>query len=165
MGAGLVDGAETVFVPVSLELLRSLATSGQLPGPVTAYGVTADLLTWGEFGPDELEDAIFTAQSLAATAALVGLGGAPGGRRVVLAVAGTGFVPAADALPGEGSLPGLRWRQVQAVFSDDPDVDLTVAGTAAAGLTVAQAWDDPVVADFVEENDLGWFTPDEARHW
>ena len=161
----LVEGSSSVFVPLPLAQLRVLATEGSLAGPLPAYGVTPELAAWGEFGPDELEDATFAAQTLAGVAAVTWPEAEKAERRVVLAVPATGFAPAADGIPGEGTVPQLEWRGVQAVFSDDPSVDLAAVRDLARGRTVAEAWDDVAVAEFAEENDLGWFTPDEARHW
>jgi|GEM_PF-5745449 len=161
----LVEGSSSVFVPLPLARARKLAAEGRLTGPFPAYGVTPELAAWGEFGPDELEDATFTAQSLAGVASLTWPEAAGAERRVVLAVPATGFAVTPDGIPGEGTVPELEWRRVQAVFSDDLSVDLTAVRDLARGRTVAEAWDDDVVAEFVEQNDLGWFTPDEARHW
>ncbi|MGD7707620.1 DUF6912 family protein [Microlunatus sp. Y2014] len=162
-------GTETVFVPVSWQQLRELVDRGELNEPLPAYGVTPGLVAWGEFGPGDGEDALFAAQSVAAVAALRLPGGSADGSevpRVVLAVPAAGFVADADDTLGTGRLPGLTWPHVASVFSDPAGLDLTTARQAAVtAADLGQAWDDPVVADLVDEHDLGWHTPEEAVRW
>lgn len=165
MSNPLVPGSESVFVPLGLARLATLVADGRLLGTLPAYGATPALVAWGEFGPDELEDATFVAQSLAGVAALADPDLPEDERRVVLAVPVSGFVEDADGAPGAGTVTGVAWRRVQAVFADEASLDVTAVRAAARGRTVTEAWDDDVVADFVEENDLGWFTPEEAERW
>ncbi|HIT76185.1 MAG TPA: hypothetical protein IAA98_11410 [Candidatus Avipropionibacterium avicola] len=158
-------GAEdAVFVPLGLQQWRELLTRRQLPGPLVGHGVTPALRAWGEFGPDEDEDAVFAAQSVAGVAALT-LEVDRDERRIVIAVAGTDGRPRADSSLGEVEVSSIDLDRVRALFADDPQVDPGPARDAARGRTVAQAWDDPVVAQFSEDHDLGWYGLGEATDW
>src|SRR5690606_38506990 len=128
---------DSVFVPLTLTQWRALVTDTTLPGPLTAYGVTSGLRAWGEFGPDEDEDAIFAAQSVAAVAALT-LETEPDDRRVVAAVPADRFRANDGSSLGEGTVADLALAQVEAVFADEPEVSLAPARTAARGRTVEQ---------------------------
>ncbi len=164
--------SDAVFVPLTLTQWRRLVADGALPGPLMAYGVTPGLRAWGEFGPDEEEDARFAAQSVAGVAALT-LDTPPEEPRIVLAVGAeadvastnVSFRATAGSSLGEGTVALLGLRQVQAVFADEPGVPVASARVAARSRTVEQAWDDPVVAAFSEDHDLGWFVVSEARDW
>lgn len=155
---------DLVFVPLTVAQWRTLVAEGALPGPLVAYGVTQGLWAWGEFGPDEDEDAAFAAQSVAAVAALT-QDTAPDERRIVASVAASGFAATDGSSLGEGTVAEVSLARIGAVFADDGHVELAPARAAARGRTVEQAWDDPVVAAFSEENDLGWFVVSEALDW
>ena len=155
----------SAFVPLTLGQWRQLVTDAHLAGPLTAYGVTAGLLVWGEFGPDDTEDALFAAQTIAGVAALTLDEPDPGARRVVVAVPATGFVADPDSALGEGRVAHLDLGWVEAVFSDDPAVPVSRARSVAHGLTVAEAWDHADIADFSDVHDLGWHTIHEATTW
>ncbi|MDO5683570.1 MAG: hypothetical protein Q4G46_12195, partial [Propionibacteriaceae bacterium] len=83
---------------------------------------------------------------------------------LVLAVS----VPAAPGESGESDFgevtrPPVRWRDVQAVFRDDPGSAATVGAYAdtARGRTLADLWTDEATHDFLAEHDLLWFDPTE----
>ena len=154
-----------VFVPLTLAQWRQLVADTGLTGRLPGYGVTAGLLAWGEFGPDDTEDAMFAAQSIAGVVALTLDESAPGARRVVIAVPATGFVADEDSALGRGAVDGVELAHVTAVFSDDPDVPVAEVRPVARGLDPTEAWDHPVVAAFSETHDLGWHTVTEATTW
>lgn len=154
-----------VFVPLTLADWRQLVSATTLPGPLPAYGVTPGLVAWGGFGPDDTEDALFAAQSVAGVAALTQDEEQPDARRVVAAVAATGFRADTESALGAGQVAELELARVTAVFSDDPDVSVAAARAAARGRDVGEAWDDPVVAEFADAHDLGWYTVAEASAW
>lgn len=161
-------GTTSVFVPVTHAGLRELIATGRLDGPFPAYGVTAGLVAWGEFEPDQAEDALFAAQSVAGVAALLGPA-EDDPRRIVLSVSSDDFTATgSDEALGGGGVDAITWRGVEAVFADDPAAEpepLLVARRRAADLSLVDAWDDPELARFVADTDLGWFTPAEAARW
>lgn len=161
------DGAEdlAVFVPLTLAQWRQLVADRRLGGTLPAYGVTAGLLAWGEFGPDDTEDALFAAQTVAGVAALTLDETEPGAPRVVAAVPAAGFEADVDSALGGGVVDAVELARVTAVFSDDSGVSVAEARSVARGLEPAEAWDDPTVAAFADTHDLGWYTVAEAIGW
>lgn len=155
----------SVFVPVSLAGLRSLQADGILPGPVPAYGITRALLDWGEFGPEDVEDATFAAQTFAEVHALTDPTAGPDERRIVLALPADGFT--ADDVDGfgVGSVPQVRRTDVLAVFADETDTDVRAAREAVRGAGIEAAWADETVAALVDEHELGWHEPGEVAEW
>ncbi|MDN5724395.1 MAG: hypothetical protein L0G99_00490, partial [Propionibacteriales bacterium] len=97
--------SRSVFVPMSLAALRRLRDDGVLAGEVPAYGITDALLTWGEFGPEDEEDATFCAQTFAEVHALTDQTAADDERRIVLALPGAHFAASDVDGFGVGTLP------------------------------------------------------------
>lgn len=160
------DGDDSsVFVPLTHAQWRQLVADTRLTGPLPAYGITAGLLAWGEFGADDTEDAMFAAQTVAGVAVLTLDESDPGARRLVIAVPGRGFAADEDSALGAGAVDGVELARVTAVFSDAPGVSVAEARQTARGLTPAEAWDHPVVAAFSDTHDLGWHTVAEATTW
>jgi len=157
--------ADAVFVPLSPARWRRLVADRELPGPLPAYGATEALRRWGEFSADETEDGLCAAQGIAGVATLTAPDAEPEDRRIVVAVPAAAFRPADDSVLGAGEVPGLRWSEVTAVFSDDESVSPAAVRAVARGMDPAEAWDHPAVAAFAEQHDLGWFTPQEAARW
>jgi hypothetical protein len=64
---------------------------------------------------------------------------------------------------GEVTVRGLRWDDVQALFSDEPAATGAVARAreVAAGRPVPEALDQPPVQELLDEHDLLWFAPEE----
>lgn len=137
-----------VFVPLTADELRTLRDDS-LDVPV-AYAATAGLREAYGFGPGEDEEADHAAQVVASVARV--REGAP---RLVVA-AEVSSLPAATDAPA-GAVAGLRlaWRDVRALFVDDPD-DLPDAATLAAG---ADGDLGPL-----EAYPLLWFAPSEVDH-
>ena len=107
-----------------------------------------------------MEEAEFAGLSLAGVLAL-GMGA--DALRLVLAVdVEPGQVEDEHGQHGELSVTGVRWPQVQALFSDEPAAAPAVARAraAAAGLSLADALLLPEV-DALLEFDLLWFAVEE----
>ena len=142
------------FVPVTRDEAREVR-SGTALGRRPGCGATPALLA--ELGGDtSVEEAEFAALSLAGVLAL-GVGA--DALRLVLAVdAEPGQVEDQRGSHGEVGVTGVRWSQVQALFSDEPAAAPVVARArgAAAGLSLADALLVPEVDD-VLEFDLLWF--------
>lgn len=163
--AGGDDRDATVFVPVTRAQWRQLVADRRITGPVVGYGVTAALQEWGGFGPEDAEDALFAAQAVAGVAALTLAEDDPDARRMVLAVPAAGFTPDDGSALGAGEVATLELARIRAVFSDDPSVAVAPVRQQARGLDPAAAWDHPVVAEFSDAHDLGWYTVAEALGW
>lgn len=146
-----------VCLPVTTEQLRDWATSGSLPGPITGYADTPGLRE--AFGIVDTEEAEQIAMLVASIAGL-----AECGRRLV-AVTELGHPEDGEAVEfGEVTIPSLAYRRVQAVFADEPGVNLSVAAVAAAGLSLEQAWDAPEVTELLSSTDLLWHGPAEWQN-
>ena len=163
--ADYADRDATVFVPVTLAQWRQLVADRHLTGPFVGYGVTTGLQAWGGFGPDDAEDAAFAAQAVAGVAALTLIEDDPDARRMVLAVPAADFTPDDGSALGAGEVAAIELSRVQSVFSDDPAVAVAPVRQQARDLDPATAWDHPVVAEFSDAHDLGWYTVTEALGW
>lgn len=136
-----------VFVPLAADELRTLS-AGSL-APAEAYAATPGLLAAYGFGPGEDEEADHAAQVLASLACV--RRGLP---RLVAAAEVAALPPATGDSASGGVRPGpIAWRDVQALFVDDPD-DLP----ATAALEAAAAGDLAAI----ESHPLLWFAPSEA---
>lgn len=145
-----------LFVPVSTAELGQWVGSGVLPGPRQGFAVTPGLI--GAFALADQEQAEHVAVLVASVAAL-----ARTGRRLVAVVEGAGR-PSQDGDPdfGEVVLGEVRYRDVTSLFADEPGaVGLAEAAAAAAGRSLAQAWDEPAVMRVLENADLLWHGPTE----
>ena len=157
---------QTAFIPASTEQAKALRL-GADPGLRRGCAVTPGLLR--ALGPQTTtEEAEFAALSNAAVLALLL---SPEPTRLVLA---TDVEPAqttatVDAL-GEIMISSLSWRQVRALFVDEPEATEAVrkarraAAEAAPELTLAAALRLPEVNELLDGFDLMWFAPEELDH-
>ncbi|HAM44286.1 MAG TPA: hypothetical protein DCM67_04585 [Propionibacteriaceae bacterium] len=143
-----------VCIPLTSDRLRSWAASGALSGPITGYADTRGLRE--AFAVTDAEEAERIAVLVASIAGL-----ACCGRRLV-AVAEIEPVESGEAVEfGEVTIPGLAYSRVQALFADEPGLNLSVATVAADGLSLEQAWDAPEVTELLSAADLLWHGPAE----
>lgn len=157
----------TVFIPCTALVARSWRDQG-MPPKLLGYAATVSMLAAHGLEPGDEEEGDFTALNYAATAALDMW--APDDQRLVLAVAtaARNTVPrgwsAQDAAEvGAVAVDDVAWRQVTAIFADEPgSAEAVVQAKAALGSrTWLEAWDDPAVEKLVTEFDLLWHVPDE----
>ena len=143
-----------VCVPVTAEELRQWATTGTLDGSVSGYADTAGLRE--AFGVTDAEDGERIAVLVASIAGL-----ARSGRRLV-AVAEVERPSDGEASEfGEVIVTTLDYRRVQAIFADEPGLNVSAAAAAASGLSLEQAWDAPQVTELLSTADLLWHGPGE----
>lgn len=147
-----------LFVAVPPQAARHLRDTGGQPCGV-AYAATADLRESLDYGADAEEESDYAAQLFASLAGLLA-----GWDRCVLAVA-VRTLPAScgRAAFGQVELPPLRWRDVRAVFVDEPSALPAVRAYAGevAGQGIAELWADPETEQFLADHDLLWFAPEE----
>ena len=147
-----------LFVPVSTGVLADWAGTGTLAGAHRGQAVTAGLRA--AFQPADDEEAEHIALLVASVAAL-----ARSVRRIV-AVAEGACRADADGDPefGEVVVSDLPWSAVQSLFADEPEAPgLAAAATAAAGLPLSRAWEQPEVTALLERADLLWHGAGEWR--
>jgi hypothetical protein len=140
-----------LFVPVTFAQLADWATSGVLPGRVRAHAVTPGLaLAFDPADADEAEHIVLLVASVASLAAT--------GRRLVAVAEGDSRPdPAGDEDFGEVLVTDLPYPAVQSLFADEPNAPgLAAAASAASGLDLARAWDEPAVVELLEQADLLW---------
>lgn len=143
------------FVPVSAPELAAWARQGVLPGPRRGYAVTSGLRR--AFEPDDDAEAENLALLIASVAGLISTG-----RRLVVVVAVEPDRSSVDDDFGEVSFQQLSWDAAQSIFADESDfAELAAAIPAAAGKSLAAAWNDPIVFALVENADLLWYGPGE----
>lgn len=157
----------TVFIPCTTLLARSWRDQG-LPPRLVGYAATVSMLAAHGLEPGDEEEGDFTALNYAATAALEMW--APGDQRLVLAVAtaARNTVPrglsAQDAAEvGAVAVDEAAWRNVKAIFADEPDATDAVsqAKTALGERQWLAAWEDPAIDRLVTEFNLLWYVPTE----
>jgi hypothetical protein len=121
------------------------------------FAATPTLLSAHGYGPKETEDAEYAAQQYAGMASLL-----LGPRRWV-AAAEVGAVADTGSPYGQVQVASLRWRDVRAIFTDEPEAldDLARLAATVAGRTLAEVLADAAVLDAADEHDLLWYTPDE----
>lgn len=147
-----------IFVAVTSRAARDLRDIGTQPNGV-AYAATAALRESFGYGADADEESDYAAQLFASLAGLLA-----GWDRCVLAVAVPALPPSTGTADfGQVDLPPLRWRDVRAVFVDEPDAVPAVRAYAetARGRELAELWADPATNQFVTDHDLLWFAPEE----
>lgn len=147
-----------IYVPVGPAEARALRAGEPLP-PGPAYAATAALRDAFGFGDEDGEDADYAAQLFASLRCLVA-----GHDRCVLAV-GVGRPPGGTGEVdfGEVTRPGVRWRDVRAVFVDAPDPRpaLRAYARSVRGRDLAAVWADEATARLVQDHDLLWYDPTE----
>lgn len=145
-----------VFIPVTAQEARGLR-SGDPLGRGPAYAASPELRTAFEYGPQAEEDADFAAQVFASLRCL-----ADGRERLVLAVeVGTLPTGTGERDFGEVERPAVSWRDVRAVFRDDPEAGEGQYARAARGRTLTDLWSDELTHSFLADHDLLWFGPTE----
>jgi hypothetical protein len=148
------------YVPLSPAAAVALR-GGQDPGPSRACAATATFAValGADTSPDEAD---FAALSQAGVLALLV---DPGPQRLVLAVdVKPAQVRDQQTPSGEVEVSGLRWSQVQSLFSDEAEAATAVASAreAAWGLTeLPEALAIPAVGELLDTHDLLWFGVDE----
>jgi hypothetical protein len=154
---------QLVFVPLSRADARALRDAGVTEAELPAYAATPSLLAAHGFAESDREEAEYAALSYAGAHAAVT--DTPETLRLVLAA----DVPVEqvsadpDSAYGLVRVGGLRWTEVQALFSDEEAAAAAVAAArqAAAGRELDVALTLPAVEVAVDEADLLWFAPEE----
>lgn len=147
--------SQLVFLPLSGGQLHSWATAGLLPGRQTGFAVTPTMTE--AFGLDDPEDAEYTALSVASIAGLL-----THGERVVA-------VLDIDSRPGDDDFGSVEvtdphYDRVTALFGEDTDpAQAAAAALSVRGMTLEQAWEEPVVRALLSDRDLLWYGPAEWR--
>lgn len=149
-----------VFVPLTAKELAGWAGSGRFV-PTPAFAVTASLRQAFGFTPDDDEDAGHTALHIAGLAGLL----QHRTRLVVVAETSARAVSAHEFGEfgefGEVDVGELPWGAVTALFGDEASVASDELRRRLQGLSLATAWDEPDVADFLAEHELSWHGPEE----
>lgn len=149
-----------IFVPLSVDDARTLRSSG-LRGTRVAFAGTSSLRRSHAYDDSMTEDADFAAMSYAGVHALAAAGAPP---RLVAAV-DVPDVRVADAHDpyGQITVTDLSWREVTALFADEPGSEQAVAQARplASGLGVAAALEHDTVGALLDDHDLLWFATEE----
>ena len=153
--------AQMVFLPFSRARAAELR-AGTSSDEVVGHAATQALLHLHGYDSSSLEDAEFAALSYAGVRAVAD--GAEPLRLVLAADVPVGQVLQTPDDPyGEVAVRGLRWVDVQALFSDEQAATAAVAEArqVAAGQSLADALERPAVQHLLDEHDLLWFAPEE----
>lgn len=151
-----------VYLPATPDEAVRLRDGGDLPAR-RGYAVTPALLEAAGFSPREAEDAGYTALCHAGVQALVDRAAEPLERRLIIAAEPESIKDLADPY-GAVEVGGLRWRNVLALYADEPDAAAAVRKAAAAvepGESVADALARPEVDALLQDHDLLWYDPTE----
>ena len=136
-----------LFIPLSPAELADWAGGGRLDWPRPGFSATPGLRS--AFETDDEEDAEHIALLVASVAGL-----ARYGLRLVAVVEASGE-SAGDPDFGELRVSEAPYSAVQAIFAEEADAAaVQPAATAAKGLELADAWDDPAVIGLLENADL-----------
>jgi len=147
-----------VFLPVQPVEVRAVRAGEDL-GPGAAYAATATLRHTFDYGEKADEDADFAAQIFASLRCLI-----DGRDRLLLAAEVTNLPPECGEVTfGEVTRPRVQWRDVRAIFLDEPESRdaLRAYATTARGRTLAEIWADEATHDLLEHHHLLWFDPTE----
>lgn len=145
-----------VFIPLTPAQLTWWAEGGSLV-PKVAFAVTNSLRKAFGFAAADDEDAEHTVLHIARLAGLL-----YGGTRLV-AVAEASARPEPASEFGEVTVGALPWSVVTALFSDDATDAAAAMRERLAGRSLATAWDEEEVADFLAGHGLLWHGPGEWR--
>ena len=153
-----------VYVPARPAEARELRTGGELPER-RGFAVTPALLEAAGFSPKEAEDAGYTALSHAGVQALLDRAAEaePIERRLIIAAEPKSIKDLADPY-GAVEVTGLRWKDVLALYNDEPEAAPAVRKAAAVvspGESVADALARPEVDALLHDHDLLWYDPTE----
>ncbi|MFT3861208.1 DUF6912 family protein [Micropruina sp.] len=143
-----------VFVPLTASRLTGWAVGGPIV-PRQAFAVTSSLRQAFGFTADDEEDAEHTVLHIA------GLAGLLYGRKRLVAVVEASARPVPGSEFGEVTVGELPWTAVTALFSDDAADAAAVLRKRLSGRSLATAWDEQEVADFLTEHELLWHGPGE----
>ncbi len=118
---------------------------------------TAAMTTAHGYGPTETEDAEYAALQYAGVASLLF------GPRRWVAAAEVRAVTDPGSPYGLVEVETLRWRDVQAFFTDETEAFTDVARLARSvvGRPVTEVLADAAVLDAAEDHDLLWYAPEE----
>lgn len=148
-----------VFVPASPGEIRALRR-GDERAAESAYAATRELREHFGYAADADEDADYAAQVFASLRCLI-----EERDRCVLAIELDRLPPPRGAIEfGEVTGPMVRWRDVRALFVDDPAARPEIrayAGTIA-GRDLIAVWSDDAAAQLTLDHDLLWFDPTEV---
>lgn len=149
-----------IFVPLTSDEARTLRSSG-LPGTRVAYAGTPTLRRSHEYDDSMTEDADFAAMSYAGVHALTAPGEAA--RLVVALEVPDERVDDGRDPYGQVSVTDLGWREVTALFGDEPGSEqaVTDARLLVTGLDVAAALSHEVIGSLLDDHDLLWYAPEE----
>ncbi|MGI8456736.1 MAG: DUF6912 family protein [Propionibacteriaceae bacterium] len=127
----------------------------------SGVGATAAMIAAHGYGPNETEDAEYVALQYAGVASLL-CASARDARRWV-AAADVAEVADAGSPYGLVEVAVLRWRDVQAFFTDEIEAfhDVATLAASVAGRPLAEVLADAAVLDAAEVHDLLWYAPDE----
>jgi len=153
-----------VYVPAGPAEALRLRDGGELPAR-RGFAVTPSLLEAAGFSPKETEDAGYTALSHAGVQALLDrvADAEPIERRLIIAAEPKSIKDLADPY-GAVEVTGLRWKDVLALYDDEPEAGSAVRKAAAAvspGESVADALSRPEVDVLLQDHDLLWYDPSE----
>lgn len=155
---------QLVFVPLSRTSARRLRDSETATSELSGYAATPALMASHDFDASGREDGEYAALTYAGAHAAIAQESIEPLRLVLAVDVPAGDVTADPSSPyGLVSVSGLRWVDVQALFSDELSAADAVAAarTAAAGRDLDSALTVPAVETAVDEVDLLWFAPDE----
>lgn len=147
-----------VFLPVLPSEVLALRGGEPLP-PGSAYAATNSLRAAFDYGPDADEDADFAAQLFASLRCV-----SDGVDRCLLAAEMENLPPESGEVEfGEVARPGVRWRDVRAVFVDDPAEVSAIRAYAESvrGQGLAELWAADETHAFLDTHHLLWFDPTE----
>ena len=143
-----------VFIPLTASRLTWWAVGGPIV-PTQAFAVTTSLRKAFGFTTADDEDAEHTVLHIA------GLAGLLYRRTRLVAVAEASARPEPWSEFGEVRVGELPWSSVTALFSDDAPDAAAAMRERLAGRSLATAWDEDEVAEFLAEHELLWHGPGE----
>lgn len=153
-----------VFLPLTRADVLALRDSGTAPpGEVVGHAATPSLLRSHGYDVATLEDAEYAALSYAGVHALT-LAKADPLRLVLAAEVPPAQLSAVSDDPfGSVAVSELSWRDVHALFADEPAAAAAVARarTEVRGLRLAAASTLAAVEALLDNHDLLWYAPEE----
>jgi len=143
-----------LFVPLDAGELAAWATTGS-HRPGAAFAVTGSLRAAFGFAVADEEDAEHTVLHIAGLQSL-----RRAGRRLVAVVDGDAEpVPGADF--GEVRTGNVQWAAVTALFAEGAPGPAAAVPERLTDRSLEQAWEDPVIAEFLQDHELLWHGPSE----
>jgi len=143
-----------LFIPLDAGELAAWTRNGT-HHPRAAFAVTGSLRAAFGFGDGDDEDAEHTVLHIAGLDSLLRTG-----RRLVAVVDGSAEpVPGAEF--GDVRAGELPWAGVTALFADSAPGAAGAVQPRLTGRSLEQAWEDPVVEEFLQGHELLWHGPSE----